>query len=222
MVRCAAVVVVLVLFVACKKEAPPEPPPPPEPPAAQEPAPPPPPPAPPAPKAAEPAAAGELPKAEDVLPSGEVSPGSLVVTGEGFRFQVKPEFKKIEHPKAGFAYHAKIKGIIKEGELTLYVTREPFKGKLAALVARESKRVTDAGGKLGVNTPVKIKIAGAMSDAHRFRAKGKDTVDLHVMAVHGGFAYIFHCETPNVPMAWPNVGSDCMIRGSTFHVAPPK
>jgi hypothetical protein len=157
-----------------------------------------------------------------VLPKGEVSQGSLVVTGEGYRFQVEPEFKKIEHPKGGFAYHAKIKGIVKEAELTLYVTRETYKGDLAALVARETKSVTDAVGKVGISTPVMIHVAGAMSKAHRFRAKGKDTIDLRVMVVHGGDAYIFHCETPNIPMAWPNVGSDCMIRGATFHVAPPK
>jgi hypothetical protein len=68
---------------------------------------------------------------------------------------------------------------------------------------------------------VKIHIAGAMSEAHRLRAKGKNTIDLRVIAVHAGDAFIFHCETPSIPMAWANVGSDCMIRGATFHVAPP-
>jgi hypothetical protein len=45
-------------------------------------------------------------------------------------------------------------------------------------------------------------------------------LDMRVMAVHEKQAYIFHCETALAPGAWANVGSDCMIRGTTLHVAP--
>ena len=166
-----------------------------------------------------PPATSSLPRAEDVLPKGEVSAGSVVVKGEGFRFQVMPTFKRIAHPKSKVAFRATIKGIIKPAEVTLYVTREPFTGDLAA---RETKSVTDKGGKLWINRPIKAYVAGKFGPAHRFKGKVGGKVELRVMVAHGGHAYILHCETPDVPAAWPNVGSDCMIRGATFHIAPPK
>jgi len=221
--RCGIVVASLFVLAGCKKDeaaAPPvtpaveEPPPPPAkpaPPTAAEPTPAP---------AAKPAAGGELPRAEDVLPPGEVSKGSLVVKGDGYRFQVRPEHKRVELEGGQVAYRGTTKGMVKPAELTLYVTREPFDKPLAALVERETKSVTDKAGKVSMSMPVKIKITGALSDAHRFRAKVGGKLDMRVMAVHDKTAFIFHCETPDVPLAWPNVGSDCMIRGSTFHVAP--
>ena len=54
-------------------------------------------------------AATALPKVEDVLPKGEWSKGSLLVTGEGYRFQVRPGYKRIDHPKSKTASRALLK-----------------------------------------------------------------------------------------------------------------
>jgi hypothetical protein len=173
-----------------------------------------------APTAAEPAA---LPKAEDVLPAGEVSKGSLVVNGEGFRYQIPADFKKTDHAGSKSAYTGTDKGMMSDAPMTLWAGREAFAGQLAALVDRETKAVTAKGGKVEMSTLVQLKIAGVLKQevAQRFRATFPDRIELRVMAVHEKFAYLFHCETPNKPNAWLNVGSDCMIRGVTFHVAPP-
>ena len=72
------------------------------------------------------------------------------------------------------------------------------------------------------NTPVKLFVQGRLDDAHRFLNSSKDVVEVRVMAVHEGYAYIFHAETPHAPVAFANVGSNLMIYGSTFHVDPPK
>lgn len=39
--------------------------------------------------------------------------------------------------------------------------------------------------------------------------------------MHEGTAYTLHCRMPNESMGWTNLGTDCMARGATFHVAPP-
>jgi hypothetical protein len=165
---------------------------------------------------------GSLPRAEDVLPAGEVSRGSLVVAGEGYRFQVTPDYKPVDHQRSKLAYRATIQGLLAPGHLTLYATRRPFSGDLAALLARETGRITAKGGKLSWGSPVLIHIAGELKDAHRFYTIIDGVLDRHVLAVHRGHAYIFHGETPAVTNAWINMGADLMVRGSTFHVAPPQ
>ena len=162
-----------------------------------------------------------LPRSEDVLPAREVSRGSLVVTGDGYRFQVPPQLLHVDHPRSKLAYRGTVKGLLDPAELTVYATREPFEGDLAALVRREIARVQSRGGKISTNTPAQIHIDGKMSPAHRFFASG-DVLGLYVLAVHQGHAYIFHADTPNTPTAFPNMGSDMMICGSTFHVSPPQ
>jgi hypothetical protein len=170
-----------------------------------------------------------LRRAEDILPADEVSRGSLVVIGEDFRFQIPPWFEHVEHPRSRFAYHGTVDGMVEKAHLTLYATREPFAGDLAALVQREVERITSNGGDVSKfakrSGPVLLTIEGNINLtplAHRLWANVGGNLDLHVLAVHDGYAYIFHCETPYRSTTWANVGSDCMIRGSTFHVAPPK
>jgi hypothetical protein len=167
------------------------------------------------------AAGQDLPKAEDVLPAGEVSKGSLVVVGEGYRFQIPPDFKRVDHPSSKAAYRGTVKGIIGNTEVTLYATKAAFTGDLAALVKREADAVTAMKGKVTMSMPVKLHIAGQLSNAHRFLARTGEKLDMHVLAVNDGQAYIFHAETPNKNNAWANVGSDLAIRGATFHVSPP-
>lgn len=162
-----------------------------------------------------------LPKAEDVLPAGEVSKGSLVVTGDGFRYQVKPIYKPIEHPKSKVAYKATVAGILGPAEITLYAYKEAFTGDLDALVKRETEAVTSKGGKVLENMAVRLRIAGTLGSGYRFFAKVDQKLDLVVLGVHEGQAYLFHAETPDQNNPYPNVGSDMMIRGSTFHAAPP-
>ena len=163
-----------------------------------------------------------LPRAEDVLPPDEVSRGSLVVTGEGFRFQVRPEHHRIADPRSAVAYRGIVKGILEPAETTLYASRERFSGSLQELVKRETNSAVAHGGTLSENSPVKLAIQGRMGDAHRFLVATKDVIEVRVMAVHEGYAYMFHAETPRTPNAFANVGSNLMIYGSTFHVAPPK
>src|SRR6185295_6838575 len=159
----------LAVTVGCGKEESSPPPAPPPPPVAStrapEPVPPPPPPA-----AEKPKAPGDLPKAEDVLPPGEVSKGSLVVLGDGYRFQVKPNFKLVDHPRGKPAYQASVAGIIKDAEDTLFVVREPFAGDLEALVKRETDKVTAKGGKVSDSMEAFTKVAGKFQSGHRFFA----------------------------------------------------
>ena len=166
--------------------------------------------------------APSLPRAEDVLPRGEVSEGSLVVTGDGFRFQVRPEHHRIADPRSAVVYSGIVKGVLEPAETTLYATRERFSGNLAALVKREANSVVAHGGKLSDNTPVKLHVHGRLAEAQRFLGTTKDVIEVRIMAVYEGYAYIFHAETPHTPIAFANVGSDLMIYGSTFHVAPPE
>ena len=107
--------------------------------------------------------------------------------------------------------------------LTLWVTREAFRGDTSALAARETKAITAAKGTISENGPVMMTTAGTVDNKHaqRIVVHLADHYEMRVMTVHGTDAFIFHCETPDVPNAWINVGSDCMIRGTTFHVAPP-
>ncbi|HZE99001.1 MAG TPA: hypothetical protein VE981_18490, partial [Planctomycetota bacterium] len=168
-----------------------------------------------------PKAPDALPKAEDVLPPGEVSKGSLVVTGDGYRYQVKTIYKLVDHPRGKPAYQAMVNGIISDAEVTLYASREPFTGDLDALVKRETEKITSKGGKVFEDMAVSLFSAGSRQSGHRFFAKIDGRVDLLAMGVHDGSAYIFHAETPDKNNPWPNVGSDMMIRGSTFHIAPP-
>jgi hypothetical protein len=177
---------------------------------------------PPPPPAETPKAPADLPKAEDVLPPGEVSKGSLVVLGDGYRFQVKPNFKIVDHPRGKPAYQAKVAGIISDAEVTLFVVREPFTGDLEALVKRETDQVVAKGGKLQDSMEALTKVSGKFQSGHRFFARVDGRLDMLVFTVHDGSAWIFHAETPDQNNPWPNVGSDMMIRGSTFHVAPPK
>jgi hypothetical protein len=164
-----------------------------------------------------------LPRAEDVLPRDEVSKGSVVVTGEGFRFQVRPEYDRITHPSGAVAYRGMEKGVLDPpAEITLYATREQFSGSLATLVSRETKSAVARGGILSLNGRIQIHIEGKLGPAHRFLIRTSELIEFRYMAVHGGYAYIFHAETPRTRTAMVNAGSELMIRGLTFHVAPPQ
>ncbi len=161
-----------------------------------------------------------LPRAKDVLPAGEVSGESLVVMGDGYRFQIPPTLAA-----SGTKYTGKVSGMIGDATLTMWVTKEPFAGDVKALAARETKDATSAGGKITESlSPAMMKTAGTMDNSHaqRFVVQLPGRYEMRELTVNHGTAYIFHCETPDVLNAWINVGSDCMIKGTTFHVAPPK
>ena len=184
----------------------------------------------PAPKPAPtaPAPTGELPRAQDVLPKGEATPNTRVVVGDGFRYQIPEGFQKVEHPSKQPAYQGNVDGFAGPAPLTFWAMREPFTGNLDALVEREAKAATAAGAKVPTEGmlaagPVLVQVAGAIKKdyARRTRMQFADHFDLRTMVVHDGHAYIHHCETPTVPNAWANVGTDCITRGTTFHVAPP-
>jgi hypothetical protein len=175
----------------------------------------------PAPAAAA-APAGSLPLAKDVLPEGEVSGDKLVVIGDGYRFQVKPELKPVPHPLAGTAYTGSFDTVIGTSTMTVFVTHEPFTGDLDALAKRQTDAAKAAGGTVTLDGPVKTFTAGSLQDGYRFLAILKDDLDEQVMVVHDGTAWVLHSTTPNVPNAFAMVGSDLAISGATFHVAPPK
>lgn len=113
--------------------------------------------------------------------------------------------------------------MISDAKLSLWVTKEAFKGDTKALVARETTAAKAASAKVDPPEPSFIHTAGVADTTHaqRFIAHFPDRIELRVMTVNAGNAFILHCETPEAPNAWINVGSTCMIRGVTLHVAPP-
>ncbi|MGN6104353.1 MAG: hypothetical protein ACTHU0_04555 [Kofleriaceae bacterium] len=166
------------------------------------------------------AAAPALPRASDVLPADKVGDkDALLVSGDGFRFQIPAGFKSVEHPSQR-AYRGSIKAASGDAELTLWAASEPFTGNLKALVERERAAIGTAGGKAALDGAVLLEIAGKSSNqhAHRLVAEQAGRVDMRILAVHDGRAFVFHCEAPG---AWAQVSADCAVRGATFQVAPP-
>ncbi len=161
-----------------------------------------------------------LPRAEDVLPADEVSQGSLVVSGDGFRFQIPPTFTPVEVEGAVVAYSGSVNGNMSPTTLTLSVTKAPFDGDLAALVAEKRAEVTASGG-TAREMPGLMTVQGEMASSTRLRATVNGVEHLYVFGVHEGQAYTLQCEIGAGSMPWANAGTACMIRGTTFHVAPP-
>lgn len=179
--------------------------------------------APPAP--APPAAAGgpALPLSADVLPSGEATPDARVVVGDGYLFQIPKDFQQVAHPSGNPAYAGIVKGFGGPAQMTFWAQRAPFTGDLEQLVKREVDAATQAGATEAKPGPVMAFVGGGVKQGYAMRLtiKTPERFELRTVVAHDGAAYIHHCETPNVPNAWANVGSDCIVRGTTFHVAPP-
>jgi hypothetical protein len=163
----------------------------------------------------------ELPLSADVLPPGEATPNTRVVVGDGFRYQVPETFKKVIHPSDAAAYSGTVEGLAGPAKLTFWATTEPFTGDLDALVARETQAATVEGGSTDPG-PVMSMIKDEVKQgyAKRITIKYADRIELRTAVAYDGKAYLHHCETPNIPNAWANVGSECITRGMTFHVAP--
>ena len=153
-----------------------------------------------------------LPLSADVLHHDEATPDTRVVSGDGFHYQIPKDFTKA----GANAYSGTVTGFTSTAKLTFAATAEPFRGSLDDLVAREAKGADDVG-------PVMVQVAGDVKEqyAKRFTVKTDSDIELRTVLVHEGKAYILRCSTPNVPNAWANVGSDCITRSTTFHVAPP-
>lgn len=165
-----------------------------------------------------------LPRAEDVLPSGEVSQGSLAVLADGYRFQVPEGFEPAEVDVEGAeqVYAGDVDGIISPTRLTFYVTHEPFDGDTAAYVAQRKEQLSGVeGNELHDMPPAFMKVAGQGTQGIRWRVSNQEGIELQQAYVHEGTAYTLHCAIPAQPNGWPNVGSDCMAKGATFHIAPP-
>jgi hypothetical protein len=177
--------------------------------------------APPAKPDAAPLAATGWPRAEAVLPSGEVSRGSVVVAGDGYRFQVPAGFEPTDHPASDLAAAGEAKGFVANATLVIYATVEPFAGDLEALVERERAAARKASFQISKDVSGSLFVAGAIKGGRRLVVKSPELVHFRMLATHEGKAYTLHIETPNVANAWANVGTDVIIRGSTFHIAPP-
>lgn len=163
---------------------------------------------------------GGLPRAEDVLPPGEVSAGALVVAGEGYRFQVRPTLTEVPDLPGTRAFRGRLEGMIRPSDVSVWMTREPYAGDLAALV--EQYRTINVTAEVTQDSPVTISRAGEVTHpAHRFVFTGASSVRMLVLAVDGGQSYTFRCELPPEPNAWINAGADCMTMGATLHIAPP-
>lgn len=163
---------------------------------------------------------GVLPRAEDVLPPGEVSADALVVAGEGYRFQIRPALTEVPDAPGTRAFRGRLEGMMRPTDVSVWMAREPYAGDLAALV--EQYRTINVTAEVTQDTPVTIARAGEMTQsAHRFVFTGSSSVRMLVLAVDGGHSYTFRCELPPEPNAWINAGVDCMIMGSTLHIAPP-
>jgi hypothetical protein len=160
-----------------------------------------------------------LPRAEAVLPATEVVRGSVVATGDGFRFQVPPSLRPVEHPRSTAAFSGTVAGRRGSSAVTLYVVRQPHSGDLERLVQNETNDAIAHGARIALAGPASVRVAGSPTPAFQIRVERDRLFDLLVMAVHAGSAYLFHCEIPFT--AWDNIGSECTLRGATLHIAPP-
>lgn len=165
--------------------------------------------------------ANDLPLSGDVLPSGEATPNTRVVSGPGYRFQIPQDATRED--RGGLpAYIAMVEGFGSRAPITFWVTTEPFKGELDALVDRETRAVIAEKASEPDVGPVMVQVTDNIKQgyAKRMTVKFPDRIELRTLVVHEGTAYVLHCATPNVANAWANVGSDCITRSTTLHVAP--
>lgn len=171
---------------------------------------------------AAPAKSSPFPRAEDVLPSGEVSKGSVVVAGEGYRFQAPAGSAKSAHPGSSVAAVGTVKGMLgTPAQLTMYVTTEPFKEDVAALAESQRAAAKKAGKRIVEDTGGFMSIAGRTARGWRLAFASADLLEVRSLLVHDGKAYTLHIETPYVEHVWANLGADLMIKAITLHVAPP-
>ena len=163
------------------------------------------------------------PLSADVLPRDEATPRSRAVIGEGFHFQIPEGFTRVDHASGAPAYRGEVKGVAGPGRLTFWATSEPFADTLAALVEREGKAARLDGASEPDVGPVLQLVAGSVKRdyARRMTLRFPDRTELRTLVVHDGKAYVHHCEAPDGPRAWASVGSECVTRSTTFHVAPP-
>lgn len=176
------------------------------------------------PEVAEAATGGELPMAADVLPSGEVSQGSRAVLADEYRFQVPDGFAAAEVNVEGAesVYAGDVDGMIRPTQLTLFVTQEPFDGDTRDYASQQKEALGAVEGNEVRPIPgAFMQAAGQGAQGNRWRVENDELIEMQQVYVHEGTAYTLHCRMPAQPMGWSNVGSDCMIRGATFHIAPP-
>jgi hypothetical protein len=161
-----------------------------------------------------------LPRAEDVLPAGEVSAGALAVMNEGYRFQIRPSLTEEADLPDTRAFRGRLDGMLGPIDVKLLVSREPYSGDLASLV--EQQREINVTAQVTEDMVVTVMRAGQVTlPAHRFVFSGTSSVRMLLLAVDGGYSYWFRCELPPEPNAWINAGVDCMTMGATLHIAPP-
>lgn len=170
------------------------------------------------------AADGGLPMAADVLPPDEVSRGSRAVLADGYRFQVPDGFAaaEVDVKSAESVYAGDVDGSVQPSRLTFYVTKETFSGstpeyadqRMAQLGQVEGKEIRSIGHAF-------MQAAGQQVRGTRWRVENEQGIEMQQVYVHDGTAYTLHCAISNEPMNWLNVGSTCMVKGTTFHVAPP-
>jgi len=167
--------------------------------------------------------ATNAPATPDLVPRDEAIAGSILVddAADGVRYQLPAGFKPANDAQGSWS--GKVKGTNEEAALTVWAARTKFKGDIDALAASETKDIVASGGKVDLTGPVLVWIAGRAEPARGRRLLGRfdDRLDYRVLVVRAPNAYVFHCQTPQAPDAWANVGSECMARGTTFHVAPP-
>ena len=154
---------------------------------------------------------------EDLIPKNELVPGSFVAEGDLFRYQVPIGFK----PHGTDGWQGTVTGAIDDAAITLSASERKFKGDIEALVAAETKDATDRGAKIDLTGPVLVWVAGKVEPTRgrRLLVRFSDRLDYRVLVVRAPNAFVFHCETAD-PEAWKNVGTLCMARGNTFHIAP--
>jgi hypothetical protein len=167
---------------------------------------------------------GPQDKAPEVaIPPNEIVPGSFVVDGDLFRYQVPVGFKP--HGKDGWQGAVGLGGS-DDAVITISASSRKFKGDIDALVASETKDATERGAKIELAGPVLVWVAGKVDPTRgrRLLARFSDRLDYRVLVVRAPNAFVLHCETADTPSgggdAWKNVGASCMARGNTFHIAP--
>lgn len=161
------------------------------------------------------------------IPSGERSADNLVVTGKGFRFQVKPDAVAVDVGGGTTGYLFGDTGFDgSSSAIVMWATKTPFKGDLEALMKRESDAARKAGAKVdadglffesgGMNIEGKYSLRGGQ----RAQVTIGDKTELRLIHVHEKAAYVWHCQSP--AEAWRNTKSTCLVLSTTFHVEPKK
>jgi hypothetical protein len=166
-------------------------------------------------------ATSDLPRAQDVLPIKEQLPAALVVSGDGFRYQVPPDARRTTQDGVT-AYVELNEDIVPAVARVFWVTTEKFAGTVHDIANRDHDALLAAGAKnVSSVTNNDGYVAGKPTTSSHLQLgfTAPTRSELRTYAVHDGTAYVMHCAT--APDGWALSAHDCALRGTSLHLNPP-